>query len=156
MSVDLPPPELVILVGLPGAGKTSFFRDRFAATHAHVSKDLMRHARDRNARQLQQVDEALRSGRSVAVDNINPGPEDRAPLVARGRALGARVVAYVVDATIREAMARNRGREGDARVPDVAIFMAAKRLQAPSLEEGFDAIYRVRATDGRFEVQPWP
>ena len=31
----------MILVGLPGAGKTTFYRERFAATHRHVSKDLM-------------------------------------------------------------------------------------------------------------------
>lgn len=154
MSDGRPAPELVVLVGLPGAGKTSFFRHRFAATHVHVSKDLMKTARHRNARQLLQIDEALRSGRSAAVDNINPTPEDRAHLVARARAHGARVVAYVVEATVREAVGRNRGREGDARVPDVAIFLAAKRLQAPTLAEGFDAVYRVRAVDGRFDVEP--
>jgi hypothetical protein len=34
--------ELVLLVGLPGAGKTSFFRQRFAETHVHVSGALIR------------------------------------------------------------------------------------------------------------------
>jgi hypothetical protein len=33
--------ELAILVGLPGAGKTSFHRAHLAATHRHVSKDLL-------------------------------------------------------------------------------------------------------------------
>ena len=155
MSDGPPPPELVVLVGLPGAGKTSFFRHRFAGTHVHVSKDLMKNLRDRNARQLRQIDEALREGRAAAVDNLNPTPEDRAPLVAAARARGARVVAYVLEATVREAVGRNRGREGEARVPDVAIFLAAKRLQAPTREEGFDAVYRVRAVEGRFDVAPW-
>jgi predicted kinase len=30
--------ELVVLIGLPAAGKTSFYRARLAATHVHVSK----------------------------------------------------------------------------------------------------------------------
>ena len=34
--------ELVILVGLQASGKSTFFRERFAATHEHVSKDLFR------------------------------------------------------------------------------------------------------------------
>ena len=37
--------ELVILVGLPGSGKTTFYQSRFAETHAHVSKDLLRDRR---------------------------------------------------------------------------------------------------------------
>ncbi len=38
--------QVVVLVGLPGAGKTTFFRQWFAETHTHVSKDNLRnHAR---------------------------------------------------------------------------------------------------------------
>ena len=35
---------------------------------------------------------------------------------------------------------RNRGREGKARVPDVAIFTTRKRLVPPTIEEGFDEV----------------
>jgi predicted kinase len=146
------PPELAILVGLPGAGKTSFVRARLAA-HEHVSKDLMGAARDRNARQLTLVAKALAAGRSVAVDNTNLKDADRAPLIAVGRAAGARVVGYFLDATKQECLARNRAREGKARVPDVAIHVSGARLQPPKREEGFDALYAVRAEGGEFEVR---
>jgi hypothetical protein len=54
-------------------------------------------------------------------------------------------------------VARNRGREGKARVPNVAIFAIAKRLTPPSYDEGFEEIYRVRALDeGRFDVTMVP
>jgi hypothetical protein len=59
-----------------------------------------------------------------------------------------------MDTPVKAALARNRGREGRARVPDVAIFVASKRLQAPTRAEGFDALYRVRADEGGFEVAP--
>ena len=134
--------ELVILVGLPGSGKTSFFQSRFASTHAHVSKDLMH----RGARQLALIEEALRSGRSVVVDNTSPRAADRAPLIAAGRRHGARIVGYVLDTPRAECLQRNRRREGRARVPDVAIFVTKKKLVAPSLEEGFDEV-RVVTTD---------
>src|SRR5262245_20175274 len=147
-----PPSELAILVGLPGSGKTSFFEARLAATHAHVSKDRMGNARDKGARQLQEVAHALGAGRSVAVDNINARAADRAPLVALARAAGARAVAYVMETPVKVALARNRGREGPARVPDVAIFVASKRMERPTRAEGLDAVYRVRAEDGGFEV----
>jgi predicted kinase len=144
--------ELVILVGLPGSGKTSFFQSRFAATHAHVSKDLMR----RGARQLALIDDALRAGRSVVVDNTSPRVADRAPLIAAARRHGARVVGYVLDTPRGECLTRNRLREGRARVPDVAVHVAATRMQLPIREEGFDELFTVIAAGGEFEVEPRP
>lgn len=145
--------ELAILVGLPGAGKTAFFRARLAESHVHVSKDVLGHGRDTGRRQLELVAQALRAGRSVAVDNTNPRAEDRAPLIALARAGGARVVAYVLDTTPKESAARNRTRTGRERVPSVAVFVIAKRLQPPTRDEGFDAIHHVRAENGDFEVR---
>jgi predicted kinase len=147
-------PELAVLVGLPGSGKTTFFRQRLAATHEHVSKDLMGSVRRRGDRQMALVEQALAAGRSVAVDNTNPARADRAPLIAAARARGARVVAYLLLTPVREALARNRGREGRQRVPAVAIHAIAKRLEIPTVDEGFDAVYQVAAEGGAFRVQP--
>jgi|SRR5215218_2225674 len=66
---DTPKMELVIFVGLQASGKSTFFRERFAATHEHVSKDLFRNNRDRNRRQAQLIESALGRDSSVVVDN---------------------------------------------------------------------------------------
>lgn len=149
-------PELVILVGLPASGKTTFYRRRFAATHAHVSRDVLGRGRDPKGRQRALVTEALGAGRSVVVDNTNARAAERAELIALGRGAGARVVGYHVESTPREAIARNRQREGSARVPPAAIHAIAKRLEPPRYAEGFDALYRVRIADADFEVAPAP
>jgi predicted kinase len=149
-------PECVILIGLQAAGKTSFYRERFEPTHVHISKDGFPHARDRNARQAALVAAALGEGRSVVIDNTNPTPADRCPVIAIARHFGARVVGYYFDATSRSSLGRNRGRQGKARVPDVAILATAKRLVPPSLDEGFDELHTVRLTEaGTFEVGPY-
>jgi predicted kinase len=146
--------ECVIFIGLPAAGKTTFFQQRFAATHGHISKDLWPKSADKAARQTRELKAALSTGRSVVVDNTSPAIADRATIIATAREQGARVIGYYFNSTTRESIGRNRGREGKARVPDVAIFTTAKRLVVPVKEEGFDELYQVKiAGEGAFEVQ---
>jgi predicted kinase len=148
-------PECVIFVGLQASGKTTFYRERFASSHEHISKDNFPKARDREMRQTALLDQTLACGRSVVMDNTNPTPADRRGPIAVARAHGARVVGYFFESAGLTSLGRNRRREGKARVPDVAILATAKRLVPPLRAEGFDEIYTVRLTDqGAFEVSP--
>ncbi|HYH67222.1 MAG TPA: ATP-binding protein [Urbifossiella sp.] len=145
--------ELVILVGLQGSGKTTFYRERFAATHAHVSKDNFRSNPRPARRQRRLIAEAFAAGRSVVVDNTNPTAADRAELVEGARAAGAAVVCYFFPPDVDASLRRNAAREGKARVPDHAVRITAARLEPPPPAEGFDRLYRVRLADGGgFEV----
>jgi predicted kinase len=148
--------ELVVLIGLPGAGKSSFHRSRYAGTHLHVSKDLLgRSARRKDEKQMRLVEEALRSGRSVVVDNTNPRRADRAPLLEAAKRHGARALGVLVKAPVADCLRRNEAREGKARVPAVAIYVAAKKLEKPSREEGFDEVLEATiAEDGSWSVRP--
>lgn len=132
--------ELIIFVGLQAAGKSTYYRDHLSATHVHVSKDLMKNTRDKDTKQRSMISQALAAGKSVVVDNTNPTVAARAPLIGIGHAQGARVVAYFFDITPRQAIARNHLREGKAHVPPPAIYLTAKKLVPPSLEEGFDEV----------------
>jgi len=123
------PMDVVILMGLPASGKTSFYRARFAVTHAHVSKDCFRNAGRPQERQRTLIHEALAAGRSIVVDNTNPTRTDRAVLIAMAREARARVVGYFFESTAAACRDRNARREGKARVPVVAIHAAAKRLE---------------------------
>ncbi|HEV7214764.1 MAG TPA: AAA family ATPase [Chloroflexota bacterium] len=148
--------ELVILIGLQAAGKSTFARQRFAATHEYVSKDLLANNRRPDRRQAELVTAALGAGRSVVVDNTNPTIASRAALIALGNAFGARVTGYYFPAPASEVLARNRARTGTARVPDVAIYATRKQLVPPSAAEGFAALYAVRiGAGGGFDVYRW-
>lgn len=145
--------EVVIFVGLQASGKSSFYRARFATTHLHISKDLMRNVRRKQERQMRLVADALDSGLSVAIDNTNPRREDRAPLIAAARRHRARVVAYIFESTVGESIHRNAGRTGRAHVPEVAIHVTARRMERPSYDEAFDRIHRVWLSDREFVVR---
>lgn len=149
--------ELIIFCGLQASGKSTYYRLRFAATHKLLSKDRMPNARHKDARQLAKITEALAQGTSVVVDNTNPCPEVRAPLIATGHAAGARVVGYWFGADLRGSLARNLQRAGIARVPDIALYATRKRLVPPEYAEGFNAIYAVRILGaGVFAVEALP
>ncbi len=148
--------DLVALVGLQGSGKTAFYDARFAATHAHVSRDELRNARDPRRRERELVARAAAEGLSAVVDNTHPRREDREPLVAQARALGMRAVCYVFPPDVRASLARNARRAGKARVPDVAIFATRGRLAAPAWDEGWDEMYEVRTEEGAFAIAPLP
>ena len=144
--------ELVILCGLQASGKTTFRRERFPA-HVVVSKDLLRNKPRKEERQRRLVTEALAAGHSVVVDNTNPAPDDRAPLVEIGRRFGARIIGFYFETDFIVSVDRNSSRTGRELVPLVGLVDTAHRLRPPTLGEGFDELWVVRAEDGRFDVR---
>jgi predicted kinase len=145
--------EVAVLVGLQASGKTTFYRQRLAGTHVHVSKDNFPNARRRQVRQLRLVDEALADGHNVAVDNTNPSPAEWEPLIEVARGHQARVVAYWFAPDLPASLERNAARAGKMRVPDVGLRATFKRLTRPRAGDGFDRVYLVRFDGaGGFDV----
>lgn len=143
-----------MLVGLQASGKTTFYRQRLAGTHVHVSKDAFPNARRPQRRQMRMIDEALAAGHDVVVDNTNPSPAEWAPVIAAARAHGARAVGYWFPPDLPASLTRNSAREGRIRVPDVGLYATIKILREPTTADGFDEVHTVRFDgDGGFDVR---
>ncbi len=150
--------DVIIFIGLQGAGKSTFYQTYFATTHTYISKDALHPSKTMNksTKQNMLLEEALRAGRSVVVDNTNSTKEDRELLIRLGHLHNATVIGYYFDAPVSDCLARNRERVGKARVPDKVIYITSRRMVLPSFEEGFDVLCRVHTKqDGQFEIVDW-
>lgn len=142
--------EAVILVGIQGSGKTTFYRERFFNTHVRISLDMLR------TRHREQVlfRACLGAKQPFVIDNTNPLPSDRARYVGDARAAGFRVVAYYFETSLQDAMRRNSQRRGKEKIPPVALAGTLKKLQPPTLLEGFNEVYTVTiSSEGKFHVR---
>ncbi len=150
--------EMIILMGVQASGKSTFYRTHFAATHEHVSKDLLRASKNKNKNQKQAelIERAFQEQRSVVVDNTNATLQDRLTLIDLGRRYGAKIIGYYFQLDVLSSRKRNIQRTGKAQVPDVAIFITAHKFTPPSYAEGFDTLYYVRiAEDSTVENPEW-
>ncbi|GAA4934127.1 hypothetical protein GCM10023237_65530 [Streptomyces coeruleoprunus] len=146
---------MAVLVGLQASGKSTFYEQCLSERYGLVSKDLFpRGARNKQRRQMRLVEDAVAAGRSVAVDNTNPSPEEWGPLLELAHAYGATVTAYWFPPDVTGSLRRNALREGRDRVPDIGVLATMKRLRKPSPDDGFDTVREVRF-DGRggFDVR---
>ena len=143
--------QAIVFCGIQGAGKSSFYRDRFAR---HARPHQPRHAEDESAgagpaRGVPRRPAAVR-GRQHEPDRRRAGG---ATSPRRPRP-GSSCVGYYFRAGVGEAIARN-GERGRQLRPG-AIVATAKRLEPPRLEEGFDALFAVTVGgNGRFELHAW-
>lgn len=141
--------EAVIFVGVQGSGKSTFYRERFFDTHVRINLDMLR---TRHREQLQ-LAACLAGKQPFVIDNTNPLAADRARYIGPARAAGFRVVAYFFETSLADAIRRNKERAGKQRIPIPAIAGTMRKLQPPTAEEGFEAVYKVTiSSEGAFVI----
>lgn len=147
--------QLILLIGLPASGKSTFYRERFAHTHRLVSKDLLRNNKRKNRRQMRLLEEAFEAGEPVVLDNTHPSVQARAPWLEWAHSKGWETVGYYLSASLDECKRRNAQRPQQTWVPDVGFFTILRELERPSLKEGFHKLYFVASEGGETVVKEW-
>ncbi len=148
---------VVLAIGLPGSGKTTWFGRRGVTP---LSSDMLRSVLfDDVEEQRYQglVFSTLRSllrARLIArmpwnyVDATNLSPRERRQWIHMARGLGYEVHAVFFDVPLEVCLERNQRRE--RVVPEDALRRMAAKLRPPTFEEGFTKIVvvRVKRKDG--------
>lgn len=143
--------QAIVFIGLPGTGKSSFYSERFFATHVRISMDLLK----TRHREQRLIDVCLDTGQPLVIDNTNPSREERFGYIWAAKSKRFTVIGYYFQSKVEDCLRRNAERSGKSQVPEVAILAAARRLALPSRDEGFDQLHYVCLKDGRFIVEEW-
>lgn len=142
----------VVLIGIPAVGKSTFCRQRFNDSHVLISLDKLKTRK----REKLVFDECIRNRDAFVVDNTNASAADREQFINPAREAGFKVIGYYFASKTKDALERNRLREGEARIPDKGVLGIAGRLQLPKLDEGFDELWYVKMDgNGGFVVKLW-
>ena len=151
IAVKSPKGYVVLAIGLPGSGKTTWYKRRGVTP---LSSDLLRTLLfDDITEQRYQglVFSTLRSllrARLIAkmpwnyVDATNLSPHERRQWIKMAKSFGYEVQAVFFDVPLAVCMERNRKRE--RAVTDEVMQKMAERLKPPTFKEGFEKITVVR------------
>ncbi len=129
--------EMILFVGIQAAGKSTFYQRQFFDTHVRLNLDMLR-TRHRERILLRAC---LQTQQRLVIDNTSPSIAERAAYIGPARDAGFRVVGYFFEPDPHGCAARNKNRA--RQIPPAGLFGTLKRLERPTLAEGFDALYRV-------------
>lgn len=125
--------EAIILTGLQGSGKSTFFKEKFSDSHVRINLDMLR---TRNREQIL-LSACIDAKQPFVVDNTNPTSEDRVRYIAAAKDAGFRVVGYYFASKIEECKTRNSLRDKDSIIPTQGLLATYAKLEIPELSEGF-------------------
>ncbi|KAF2078327.1 hypothetical protein CYY_000311 [Polysphondylium violaceum] len=135
--------ELVIFVGWPASGKSTFARKYFVpAGYAHVNQDTL----GSKAKCLKAAAESLSKKQSTVIDNTNPQASTRAEYIEIAKKYGASIRCFVFNTERSMAEHLNYYRErkqGVKHISSMVYNIFNKNCQTPTEKEGFKKVHQV-------------
>lgn len=141
------PQEMIVLVGCPASGKSSFFKQYLEPNgYSHVNRDILGSWQKCVAK----CKEYLKAGRHVAVDNTSPDENSRKRYIDVAKTFEVPVRCFQLMTSIDHAKHNNRFREltmtGNnkaVQVNDMVFNVYKSKFVEPSCIEGFADIVQI-------------
>lgn len=157
--IEVGPRTLVVLVGPPGAGKSTWARRHFQWNEI-VSSDMFRMLLTDDENDMSVTREAfqfvdrvanarLRRGRLTVLDSINGRPVRRRKLVQLAHQLNCRAIVVSFQLPLEICLSRDRTRQGRTLGTDTIarIWHDVLRDLANIDQEGFDSVFSFKSDD---------
>ncbi len=145
--------EMILFIGIPGSGKSTFYRERFFDTHLRINLDMLK---TRHREQVL-IEACILGKQSFVVDNTNVTRAERARYISLVKPAGFEITGYYFRADLESALQRNAQRGGRAQIVHRGVVGRYRQLELPQLSEGFDRLFTVKIdpATSRFIVEEW-
>ena len=141
-------PEMIIFIGIPASGKSTFYEQNFAATHTRISLDILK----TRFREDEMLGKVVNSGKSCVIDNTNVSVPERKKYIDIAKKHGYKIIGYYFRSAIDECRIRNNRRQGKKKVPEIALRNKIAHLERPFKQEGFDELFYVKIENNNFVI----
>lgn len=147
--MNIKKPQMIIFIGIPASGKTSFYNHYYKNDYKHINLDTLKTRYQENLA----LKEVLKNNYNAVIDNTNITKEERQKYITAGKENNYKIIGYYFKSSISECIERNEKRKN--KIPRTAVANKFNNLELPSLKEGFDELYYVSIENSEFKIEGW-